>query len=55
MLAQERIKQNNKLKKNIWTQTNFNCVKRRIEQITAKMEVVIAKAPDYSYDENARY
>jgi hypothetical protein len=54
MLALESIHKNNKFNQNIWTQANFDCVKRRIEQITAKIELVIEKPFDSSDDENSR-
>ncbi len=53
MLALERIQQNNKFNTNIWTQANFDCVKRRIEQINARIELVIEKHFDNSDDENS--
>ena len=52
MLALERIQQNNKFNTNIWTKANFDCVKRRIEQINAKIELVIEKPWEKSDDEN---
>ena len=52
MLTLEHIQQNNKFNTNIWTQANFDCVKRRIQQITAKIELVIEKPCDNSDDEN---
>lgn len=52
MLALERIHQNNKFNTNIWTKANFDCVKRRIEQINARIELVIEKPLENSEDEN---
>ena len=52
MLALERLHQNNKFNTNIWTKANFDCVKRRIEQINARIELVIEKPLENSEDEN---
>ncbi|AFZ14115.1 hypothetical protein Cri9333_3284 [Crinalium epipsammum PCC 9333] len=55
MLALERILPNNKFNTtNIWTKANFDCVKRRIKQINARIELVIEKPLGNSDDENSR-
>ena len=54
MLVLERILPNNKFNTNIWTKANFDCVKRRIKQINARIELVIEKPLGNSEDENSR-